>query len=88
MISGIKAEIDKGRPVIASVGFSAMTGEPTKGTTHYVVVTGYENGKLTVNDPWTGTTRQVDESFFGKALDEAAGIKGWGQMVALSFARK
>lgn len=84
----IKQQIDKDRPVMIAVDFAKITESKGGGTTHYVVVTGYDDkgsGSFTVNDPWTGKTKTVPASQFEEAVTAAAGRKGWNQIAGMSF---
>lgn len=93
----IQSQLALGRPVMLSVDFDTLMnvlGVEERGafSTHYVVITGYADGQYTLQDPWTGTTYQVDRQDFNDALqsfqdvtEATTGIKGWNNMVVMSF---
>lgn len=93
----IQSQLALGRPVMLSVDFDTLMtvlGVEERGadSTHFVVITGYANGQYTLQDPWTGSTYQVDRQDFNDALqsfqdvtEATTGVKGWGNMVVMSF---
>ncbi len=51
--------LEAGQPVLISVGFREFVDESGPATTHYVIVTGYEDGRFSVVDPDSGTERSI-----------------------------
>lgn len=72
-VAGIKAEIDKGHPVIVLIHYGSM---PTRFSSfqkgHYILITGYDNGQIVYNDPLAPDSRgggiHVSESDLSKAM--------------------
>jgi hypothetical protein len=53
-VEELEAFIQAGVPVVASVTYSLLKGQPDKGDGHLVVVIGFgENGDVIINDPGT-----------------------------------
>jgi nucleoid-associated protein YgaU len=79
-LRNLYANLDGGRPVIALVKY-----QPWRQKTgnlfdfgHYVVVTGYENGRITVNDPIFGHWKKPGSLGAHYAYSEDEFCKGWG----------
>lgn len=57
-VASIKAEIDKAHPVIVLIHYGSM---PTRFSSfakgHYILITGYDNGKIVYNDPLAPDSR-------------------------------
>jgi predicted double-glycine peptidase len=78
--------LENGQPVLLSVGFNAFTGETDGATTHYVIVTGYENGNFRVVDPWTGQERTLTWDQFHDAVQGRLDVLGpWTHYYMLTF---
>lgn len=78
-LDGIRAAIARGNPVIAWVTYQLTVASPVVQTIggaqvtlvpnqHVVVVTGYDAGGVTANDPWTGQEAYYPAADFERAL--------------------
>ncbi len=90
-----------GDPVMMSVSFLSVMdamgveltdAERANATTHYIVITGYEDGNFIINDPWSGGTFEVPRAAleeavadFESVVEDTAGITGYNQFVVMSF---
>lgn len=90
-----------GDPVMMSVSFLSVMdamgvdlsdAERANATTHYIVITGYEDGNFIINDPWSGRTFEVPRAAleeavadFESVVQDTAGITGYNQFVVMSF---
>lgn len=60
----VHAELNSGNPVI--IGFNSV---PFTRVQHWVVITGYENGKYIINDPWDSSANSKTLEDFGGRFD-------------------
>lgn len=78
-LDGIRAAIARGNPVIAWVTYQLTVASPVVQTIggaevtlvpnqHVVVVTGYDAGGVTANDPWTGQEAYYPAADFERAM--------------------
>lgn len=78
-LDGIRAAIARGSPVIAWVTYQLAVASPVVQTIggaqvtlvpnqHVVVVTGYDAGGVTANDPWTGQQAYYPAADFERAM--------------------
>jgi uncharacterized protein YvpB/prefoldin subunit 5 len=78
-LDGIRAAIARGNPVIAWVTYQLTAATPVVQTIggaqvtlvpnqHVVVVTGYDAGGVTANDPWTGQEAYYPAADFERAM--------------------
>lgn len=78
-LDGIRAAIARGNPVIAWVTYQLTAASPVVQTIggaqvtlvpnqHVVVVTGYDAGGVTANDPWTGQEAYYPAADFERAM--------------------
>lgn len=78
----LKQSIDARKPIIALVNYKAWSTDPAVPTqssfanTHFVVVTGYEDGNVTLNDPLWWRPRRAEGHH--KKMTFAQFVSAWG----------